>query len=363
MAERLPAPPRARRGLVAGGVLGAVAVGVAAGLAVERRVVGRPRRRPDPNAREPFGRLAGRERTVRATDGVPLHVEEVGSGPLTVVFSHGFALSLAAWHYQRRDLADVGRLVFYDHRSHGQSGRASRDSCTVEQLGRDLATVIDAVAPTGPVALVGHSLGGMTIMSLARQRPELFGSRVVGVALVGTSAGGVGETLVRLPVRLMGLLTGRVLPHAVRLAERNAQFVERTRAVGSDLAFVITRGRGFGPHASPSQVEFVERMIAATPIEVITAFTPSIVAHAEYEALGTIARVPTFVLAGDHDRVTPVEHSREIAARIPGADLVVLAGAGHCVMLERAPLVNLHLRAFLRRVAHGRRTPSASRLA
>ena len=347
-----------RRGLLVGGVLGSVAAGVAAGVALERAAVGRKRLRPDAEAQEPFGRLPGHTRVVRTADGVDLHVEETGSGDLTVVFAHGFALSLASWHYQRRDLADVGRLVFYDHRSHGRSARADSDTHTLAQLGRDLADVIDAVAPTGPVVVVGHSMGGMTVMSLAEQRPDLFGDRIIGAVLIATSANNMAEAVLGLPVRVSGVLTAKLLPGVNRIAGRSAAVIERTRRVGSDLGFVLTKLWGFGEDPSPAQVEFVERMVAATPIEVITSFTETFTERDRYESLQHLGQVPTLVLVGDRDRITPLRHSKTLAQRIDGSELVVLTGTGHMVIAERAPLVNLHLRAFLRRVA---RTSRAQR--
>ena len=93
---------------LAGGLLGLVATGAAVGLAAERYAVGRARLRPDPDEGEPFFALPA-DRATRSTadDGVPLHVEEVGDpdAPLTVVFCHGYTQQLAAWHFQRRDLA------------------------------------------------------------------------------------------------------------------------------------------------------------------------------------------------------------------------------------------------------------------
>jgi pimeloyl-ACP methyl ester carboxylesterase len=346
---------RGRRGLVAGGVVGAVAAGIAAGVALERLAIGRQRLRPDPEAREPFGRLPGRTREVVADDGVRLHVEEVGDGEPTVVFVHGFALAQAAWHYQRRDLGDAGRLVFYDHRSHGQSQRAPDDTHTLEQLGRDLAAVLDAVAPRGPVVLVGHSMGGMTVMALAEHRPELFGDRVVGVVLVGTSATNMAELLVPVPIRATGVATAKVLPTVHRIAGRRAALIERSRRIGSDFGFVVTRRWGFGDDPSPAQVELVERLTSATPVDVLTSFASTFTERDRYDALPVVGRVPVLVIVGDKDRITPLRAARDIAARTPGAELVVLTGAGHMVMTERAPLVNLHLRAFLRRVGRGAR--------
>jgi pimeloyl-ACP methyl ester carboxylesterase len=340
---------RGRRAGVLGGVAGAVAAGVAAGVALERLAVGRDRLRPDPEAREPYGKLPGRAFEVTLPDGVRLHCEETGGGPLTVVFVHGFALNSVSWHYQRRDLADVARLVFYDQRCHGRSSRGHDEDCTLRQLGLDLAHLLDEVAPRGPVVLAGHSMGGMTIMALAKERPELFGPRVVAVALLATSAGGVAEALVPIPQRAADLLTSRVLPRVHRVA--GASVFARGRRAGSDLNFLFTRSWGFGDNPSPAQVELVERMVSSTPLDVLTAFVPTFVEHDLYGGLPALADVPVLVVGGTRDKVTKFGHSEEIARRLPHAQFVALTGAGHLLIVERAPLVNLHLRAFLRRAA------------
>ncbi|HEY4457080.1 MAG TPA: alpha/beta fold hydrolase, partial [Pseudonocardiaceae bacterium] len=193
---------------VVGGVVGVATAGLTvAGVIQARR---RQARAELPTPAESLGQLAAtRTRTVAADDGVPLSVEEVdpadgGRADLTVVLVHGFALDRRSWHYQRRDLAfgtePRVRQVLYDHRGHGRSGRPNPRSCTIDQLGRDLDVIIRSVAPTGPLVLVGHSMGGMAIMALAEQRPELFADRVRGVALIGTSAGEVGRQGLPLPV-------------------------------------------------------------------------------------------------------------------------------------------------------------------
>lgn len=336
---------------IAGAVLGAAATGIAAGVALERLAVGRDRLRPDPEAREPFGRLPGREYAVTLPDGVRLHVEEVGRGPLTAVFVHGFALSMASWHYQRRDLADVARLVFVDQRCHGRSTRGRDEDCTLAQLGDDLAYVLDEVAPTGPVVLVGHSMGGMAVMSLAQRQPRLLGPRVVGAVLLATSAGGVAEALVPIPARIQDVVTSRLLPRFHRVA--GSSVVATGRRAGSDLNFLFTKRWGFGDNPSPAQVELAERMVSATPLDVLTAFVPTFLDHDLYAGLAVLGTIPTLLIGGTRDRVTPYAHTEEIARRMPRAQLVTLTGAGHMLLLERAPLVNLHLRAFLRRAARG----------
>src|SRR5690349_13323024 len=152
-------------------------------------------------------------RTVRTDARVDLHVE-VDENPdtdLTVVMAHGFTARLAEWELQRIALRPRARLVLFDQRGHGRSGWTTLTKATIDRTGRDLGQVLDATTPEGPVVLAGHSMGGMSVMALARQRPELFGSRVVGVFLLATSDGGLVEAgllgrAVSL-VRRLGLLT------------------------------------------------------------------------------------------------------------------------------------------------------------
>ena len=333
---------------------GLAAAGVAAGIAAERYAVGRTRLKPDPRAREPFGTLRGRSRSVVADDGVPLHVEEVGDpdAPLTIIFTHGFTLAMACWHYQWRDLSGrdaPGRLVFWDQRGHGRSGASQPDHSTIEWLGRDLRRIIEETAPDGPVVLVGHSMGGMTIMALADAHPELFGNKILGVALLSASSGKVAESFLRVARQLSGPFR-TVAPHGVDVQPSAATVIEHGRRVGSDVSFLFTRRIAFGSDVGPALVEFVERMLAATPFEVIADFLPTFVEHDKLDALSTLHGIETLVVVGDRDRITPPDHSRDIAARLPDAEFVVVPSAGHMVMLERPSLVNLHLRTLCNRV-------------
>ncbi len=338
-----------------GAALGVVAVGAAVGLTAERYLVGRTRLRPDPDAGEPFFALpADRTRRVVASDGVPLHVEEVGpaDAALTVVFLHGYIQQMAGWHYQRKAFSadNPGRLVFYDHRSHGRSGRARAETATIDQLGLDLATVLDAVVPSGSVVLVGHSMGGMAIMALAQARPELFGDRVVGIALLATSTGKLDELTFGLPSAVRPLSRAVVPLLARRMQRRPAPF-ERGRRLGSDLAFLVARRTGFGDSdVSPSLVQLVEQMAAQTPVEVMADFYDTLTTHDRLQALASLSEVETLVLVGSKDLVTPIEHSRAMVDLLPSASLVVVDGAGHMVQLERAAFVTEQLRNLVGRV-------------
>src|SRR3954447_2315593 len=159
--------------------------------------------RAAPSAAPPPG-----SRTVRTDDGVGLHVEVDGApdAPLTVLLTHGFTARLGEWDEQRAALRGRARLVLWDHRGHGRSARAGRRAVTIDRTARDLAEVLDATSPSGPVVLAGHSPGGMSVMALGRRRPELLGTRVVRVFLLAASAG--------------GLFSGGVLVWAIGLARR-----------------------------------------------------------------------------------------------------------------------------------------------
>ena len=190
----------ARKAGLLAGVAGLGAVGTAAGRSAARAWRGRKELR-DAYEGEDFTLLdADRGCVVTTADGIPLIVREVGpiTAPLTVVFAHGFCQRMGAFHFQRAALAERWgeqvRMVFYDQRGHGQSGEAPIETYTVEQLGQDLETVLQVMVPRGPVVLVGHSMGGMTVLSHARQFPANYGRRIVGAAIISSAAQGVSRS-------------------------------------------------------------------------------------------------------------------------------------------------------------------------
>ncbi|MFJ8470711.1 alpha/beta fold hydrolase [Kitasatospora sp. NPDC094011] len=319
---------------------------------------------------EPKGR-AGAEREKRpATDGGgSAGAPTVGTGPerpggeranngappLTVVFSHGYCLNQDSWHFQRAALREGLRLVFWDQRSHGRSERSrsylAGEPAGIDQLGGDLKAVIDAVAPTGPLVLVGHSMGGMTVMALADQHPELFRGRVAGVALIGTLAGDWNEVSLGLP-KAGAKLFKKVAPGVMKLLGRQVELVEASRRLGSDVAAVFYRRFSFGSRdVDPGVVRFAEQLLDATPIDVVAEFYPVFGAHEKYGALAALRGLPALVLAGTKDLLTPSAHSEAMAERLPGAELVLVEGAGHLVLLERPELVDHELALLLRRAA------------
>ncbi len=342
-------------------VTGAVGAVVVSGVTAQRRAVSRYREltaSPD----IPYDTLpADRSYSVASADGLALHVEEVGpaDAPLTVIFAHGWTLRLGAWHYQRIGLAGPGfgdpsadedaslaRLVFFDQRSHGSSGRAGAGRSTMVAVAADLAAVIGTAAPTGPIVIVGHSLGGMGLIGLAAADPALFRERVAGIALIDSSARYSTKKGSRPP-----LLGGNPLVRAVTAtASRYPRLFERGRPATREAVWLLTRSFGFAGHDVPTHlVDYVDGMISATPVEVIADLLPMIIDHDVTAGLPALAELPAVVICGEADKITPPSQSRALAAALPLAELTIVPGAGHNVILEQPELTNIALRELLQR--------------
>ena len=340
---------RGAKGLAA---LGILAAGVAAGALAERLATRRLQQREFVGIESPTGIT----HEVITDDGVALHVveevDDVPAGAPTVIFSHGYGLSLDSWPGQREALRGIARVVLWDQRGHGGSERGVPGT-TIERLGTDLGCVLDAVAPEGTVVLVGHSMGGMTIMALADQRPELFGTRVRGVALLATSAGGIADVDLGLP-RPVARLAHRVAPSIGAALESEgpvSALIERARRSSSDLGLLVTRAYAFGSTVPPDGTRIVADLINGTPVDVLADLLPALQGHDKVHALHVLDRCDLLVMVGDSDLLTPVGHSYEIVRHTPSAELVILPGVGHMLTLEAVDDVNKHLRALVERVS------------
>jgi pimeloyl-ACP methyl ester carboxylesterase len=360
-----------RKASVIGAVVGVAAAGIAAGVATERLIFRRTRMSQTDLASEPFGRLPFDESlTVPTSEGIELYVEiveptdgvdlPVGFVPPgvtleaepTLVFVHGFCLDMGTFHFQRRELSRAGdyRMVFYDQPGHGRSSRLDHGEYTLASLAQGLKDVIDAVAPTGPIVLIGHSMGGMTIMALAEAYPELFGTRVAGVVFISTSAGKLDEVNFGMP-DVLARFSRQLLPLITHTGRATAGVIDAARRASSDLAWMLTRKYGFGTkRPNPALVSYVERMNARTSTEVVARYLRALYTHAGYPALEALSDVKVLAICGEHDSLTPLSHSEEIVRVLPKARLVVIPEAGHVALLERPDLVDDALNAFLEEI-------------
>ena len=238
----------------------------------------------------------------------------------TVVMAHGWTLTHAAWRPVLEELLThrAVRVVTYDQRGHGDSTMGRPPKATVRLLGDDLAEVIAATVPgDSPLVLVGHSMGGMTIMAYAGSRHADFGRRVRGTVLVGTAASVQG----RRPIPLESLVMG---------------VASRAPRIGAGI-FVPSAIQGpmiFGRDADPADVKEVVGLIKRTKMPTIGAFFTAIEAHDEIASLAHFVDVPTHILVGSKDRLTPVAWARMLQEQIPGSRLTVLPDLVHMQAYE-----------------------------
>ena len=334
------------------GASGLTAVGTIAGASVAHSMTRRVTA-DDRYAGEDFGVLdADRSSVVTTDDGVRLAVRDVGpsDAPLSVVFAHGFCLRMGSFHFQRARLrhewGDQVRMVFYDQRGHGASEIGAPHSYAVPRLGLDLEAVLSAVVPRGPVVLVGHSMGGMTVLSHARQFPHDYGRRVVAAMLVSSAAQGVSRSP-------LGEILRNPTLEAIRFSARYApRLVHRGRGAARKVIGPILRAASYGSEAiSPSVVAFSEEMMHATPIATMVGFLHALEVHDESAALETLNKIPTVIACGDHDLLTPDGYSRAMAAALWDTELVIASGAGHLVQLEEPDVINDALVRLVERAA------------
>ena len=310
-----------------------------------------------------LGSLRSANITVVADDGVPLHAEidefvpQVTGGrrakhaaapPATLVFIHGYSLNLDCWHFQRAAFRGAAKAVYYDQRSHGRSGRSPFGHSTIAQLGQDLKRVLDDLTHDDPVVLIGHSMGGMTILSFAEQYPELFGTKVIGTVLMSTTAGGLDPGRILFPMLPAGLGSG-IMNRVVGTLSRGHRAVDALRNRGHDLAMTVTDAYAFGTDVPDEQVEFVYDLLNQTPFDVIADFFPAFATLDTWHCCATLSTVPTAIICGTRDKITAIGHSRKLHARIQGSDLLECEGAGHMVNIERYTSVNHELESLINR--------------
>lgn len=343
-----------RRPALLGAGVAVAGLATAVGIAVDRLWEDR-RRALSLGDDEDFEVASTRTAVVVADDGVPLHVEVdepgdpdgAGGEPrATIVLSHGYSLDRRCWVYQRRALRAAGyRVVVWDQRGHGLSGRGEVSAYQVDQLGTDLARVVEEVVPAGPLLLVGHSMGGMTVMALADQHPALVLERVRGVALISTSAGGLHRITWGLG-SVLGSVVNRVGPAAVGQLAMRQELVDMAMRGGRRLQEFVVYRASFASPVSMAVVRLTADMIFSTPLEVIAGYVSGLNAHDKADALHTLEGVEVLVFNGDRDVLTSPVHSEEIVERLPHAEHVLITDAGHIIMLEHPETLTAELLAL-----------------
>lgn len=332
--------PTAHKRLLWGSLAAGAAALAASGVRTQRRF--HKRISEDPERARLTKPPEGRHLAISSADGTALHAEVFGpDDAATVVLAHGWTENLEYWTYQIRALSERGlQVVAYDHRGHGNSAPAIDRDYSIERFGEDLQAVLDGVVPEGRRAVVaGHSLGAMAIAAWARDHD--VERRVGAAALINTGVGDLIAEHLLVPVPSAAQAINRVI--AVRGFLGNRAPLPR---FSTPLTAALIRYIAFGPSATPAQVAFYERELVSCPPDVRASVG---IAMSELELKEALPRltVPTIVIAGANDRMTPASHARRIADKLPQLErLIVLDDTGHMAPLERPDVITEALQAL-----------------
>jgi pimeloyl-ACP methyl ester carboxylesterase len=289
--------------------------------------------------------LAAQRVSVTTADGLALVARQIGPevADMTVILLHGLLGDRDSWRCQTDHLSsrhpDI-RVIAYDQRGHGNSGRGCALSNTLGQLARDLDAVIDATTPTGHIVLVGHSMGAMTILQYLQHHQSRNTDRVTGVALIAAAAADITRH---------GL--GRFL--ATRLGGGACAMTAHIPASAEAVRTTAVRATEPIWRLVSKKAPTLAALINAPQLPIVAGFLDSISHFDGTAAYRTLNRTPTLVMCGTVDRVTPPHHSAAIAAAVSAAEFVDVPGAGHMLMLDRPDVVNDRLDALLERVRRG----------
>jgi pimeloyl-ACP methyl ester carboxylesterase len=284
---------------------------------------------------------------ITTTDRLALQTRQIGpqAAGMTVILLHGLLGDRDSWRRQMPHLTSHHRdlrVIAYDQRGHGRSGCGGVLSNTVGQLARDLDSVIDATTPTGPIVLVGHSMGAMTILQYLQHHQSRNTHRISGVGLIATAAADISCH------GLGRLLASPLAGAAWALAVHIPACAEALRTTTVRATQPLWRR---ATHKAP----MLAALINAPQLPIVAGFLASISHFDGTAAYSTLSRTPTLIMCGTLDRVTPPHHSAAIAAAVAGAEFVDVPGAGHMLMLDRPKVVNDRLDALLGRA---RRQPT-----
>jgi 3-oxoadipate enol-lactonase len=270
------------------------------------------------------GQAEGMQLWATAPDGSRHHARREGAGPVPVLLVHGFPFDHRQWEPQLEALRRTAAMLAPDLRGLGASGGArGPGSARLSDYADDLARWLDHIGWERTI-VTGLSMGGYIAFEFVRRHPE----RVLGLVLADTSPAADTEEVI-----------------ADRLATSERVAVEGMGAVVEGL---LTRVPGPTTQRSRPEVRArLLRMVSEAPITGVRAALEAMAGRPDSTpTLGSIT-VPTLVVVGEEDVLTPPARAEAMAAGIAGARLVVIPRAGHVPPLETPEAFNRAMGEFL----------------
>jgi pimeloyl-ACP methyl ester carboxylesterase len=285
-------------------------------------------------------------RQIQRPDGTLLHVELCGPRDgIPLVLTHGCGGDGAEWHYIKKDFADRCRLIIWDLPGMGRSGWAANHDFSMEKLAADMNAVLE-LADGRPAVLVGHSTGGMVILTFCRLFPDRLRTHVAALVLAHTTYTNPAFTLS--PTWLMPHLQQLLLEPLCYLAIVGSPVFWLLFRIGylCGIAHWWIHLEMFAGTETRGQLDFAARYVFKAPISAIARTNLAMFRFDERNVLSTVP-VPTLVVTGDRDITTVPDASRRIAREVRDGELVVLASARHLGIIERNEAFSQALQRFL----------------
>lgn len=267
-------------------------------------------------------------------EGHELHVELLGPPDAQpIILIHGWSSDSTQWFYLKRELSKNYRLLLMDLPGLGKSGKPANNDYSLDKFARDLDAVIDLAGPRKPIVL-GHSIGGMTILTYCKQHAQRLTDRVAGLVLVHTTYTTPTRTSV-----LSGLLTALQRPVLTPLCRLMIVFAPLLQLQNwlnylNGSQHLNNHLTGYAGTETRGQLEHTTYLTTISPVAVIAR---GMLAMFQYDATAVLPQitVPTLVVAAEQDKLTKKVASEYMANYIPGARLVTLQPCGHMGALER----------------------------
>jgi len=325
-----------------------------------------------PGEDELLGSVRGRPEIVRGPRSSRIYTErfEPDGAHGTILFTHGWCITEAIWHFQKRDLrGGPHRVLTWDLPGHGHSTPIARGHLTIDLAVDALTRVVDTVPEDDPLLLVGHSLGGVLTIGFLLRHSETARRRVRGAVLAATP-------LVHFAHSAAGRWPGaslqaRMLGGAMQLAVENGvvdrYFArEAGRRATRDVSYRLIR-TGFGDRPDPALVRFVRDMAASVPPSVRADTFRAMTGFDLRPRLGEL-ETPMILAVGGLDHLVSADETIEHGPRIPGVRMEEFRRSGHALFLEEHErftdlvrgLAAEHMPAPVRRPTSRSRRPQAA---
>lgn len=254
--------------------------------------------------------------------GTTLSVAEIGQGP-PIMFVHGFPLDHTMWRNQLAELSRDNRCIVPDLRGFGQSG-VTVGKVTMGQFADDLAELLDALGITERVVLCGLSMGGYIAWQFVRRHA----TRLRGLILCDT----------------------RAVPDSPDVAAGRLKLADDVVRLGPELVANAMLPRLFAPNTTERRPEWVDELrqtMLSTNPQGIAAASRGMAERIDARPILSTINVPTLVLVGEHDVISPPAEMRDIATAIPRSDFQIISDAGHMAPLEQPAKTNAAICQFL----------------